>query len=227
MRICVYAGSLVSPGVMALVHPGAERHDSAKMPLEEILAVFEEAKKRGLDVVRLHSGDPSVYGATREQMNGLDRLGIAYEVVPGVSAFQAAAAALKAELTAPEIAQTVILTRTSGRTPLPEEQELEKLGRSGATLCIYLSGNRIDGVAKTLIPRYGADCPAAVVYHASWPDEKMVKGTLGDIAGKAKRAGTGQTSLIIVGRALGRDIPASKLYDAGFSHQFRDGKKDA
>lgn len=225
-RICVFAGSLVSPGVMALVHSGAERHDSAKMSLEEILAVFDAAKKRDVDVVRLHSGDPSVYGATGEQMRGLDRLGIAYEVVPGVSAFQAAAAALKAELTAPEIAQTIILTRTPGRTPLPAQQELASLGRSGATLCIYLSGSRIDRVAETLIPLYGADCPAAVVYHASWPDEKRVTGTLGDIAGKAELAGTGQTSLILVGRALGRDIPASKLYDAGFSHQFREGKKD-
>jgi precorrin-4/cobalt-precorrin-4 C11-methyltransferase len=226
-RICIYAGSLVSPGVMALVNPGAEQHDSAKMSLEEIAAVFRDARERDVEVVRLHSGDPSIYGATREQMNELDRLGIPYEVIPGVSAFQAAAAALKAELTAPEVAQTVILTRTSGRTPLPEEQELEKLGRTGATLCVFLSGHKIGEVAEALAPHYGADCPAAVVYHASWPDEKIVEGTLGDIAGKSELAEMGQTSIIIVGRALARSVPASKLYDAAFSHRHRKGKKDA
>jgi len=223
-RVCVYAGSLVSPGVMALLPPGAERYDSAKMSLDEIVKIFRDARERNLDAVRLHSGDPSIYGATREQMNALDRLGIAYEVVPGVSAFQAAAAALKTELTAPEVAQTIILTRTSGRTPLPEDQELEKLAKTGATLCIFLSGHKIEEVVQTLIPHYGVDCPAAVVYHASWPDEKIVEGTLADITGKARRARTGQTSLIIVGRALARDLPASKLYDESFSHQYRRGK---
>lgn len=223
-RICVYAGSLVSPSVMALIHPDAERYDSAKMSLDEITEVFHRAREKDMDVVRLHSGDPSIYGATREQMNALDRLGISYEVVPGVSAFQAAAAALKTELTAPEVAQTIILTRTSGRTPLPETQELEKLGRTGATLCIFLSGHKIEETARILLPFYGADCPAAVVYHASWPDEKIVEGTLADIAEKAGRAGTGQTSLILVGRALGRDNPASKLYDDTFSHRYRRGK---
>ncbi len=222
-RICIYAGSLVSPGVMALVPGDTQRHDSAGMNLEEVVNVCREARDRGFDVVRLHSGDPSIYGAIREQMTALDGLGIAYEVVPGISAFQASAAALKTELTAPEVSQTVILTRTSGRTPLPEEQELEHLARSQATLCIYLSGDKIDKVAQTLSPHYGADCPAAVVYHASWPDETVVTGTLGDIAGKCGQAKTGRTSLILVGRALGRDIPVSKLYDAGFTHGFRQG----
>ncbi len=222
-RICIYAGSLVSPGVMALVPATAERHDSAKMSLEEILAVCREAAERGIDVVRLHSGDPSIYGAIREQMNGLDRLGIAYEVVPGVSAFQAAAAALKAELTAPEVAQTIILTRTSGRTPLPEEQELKKLGATRATLCVFLSGHKVSEVADELVPHYGSNCPAAVVFHASWPDQQIVKGTLADIAEKARAAGMGQTSLIVVGPALDRDIPASKLYDKAFGHGYRGG----
>ncbi len=224
--ICIYAGSLVSEGVMALVPEKAARYDSASMSLQEIVTVFKDAKERDIDVVRLHSGDPSIYGAIREQMNALDGLCIPYEVIPGVSAFQAAAAALPAELTAPEVAQTVVLTRTSGRTPLPEEQSLEKIAVTGATLCIFLSGHKIEEVAEALIGRYGADCPAAVVYHASWPDEKIIRGTLNEIASASAEAGIGQTAIILVGRALGRDIPVSKLYDAGFSHKFRKGEKD-
>jgi precorrin-4/cobalt-precorrin-4 C11-methyltransferase len=223
--ICIYAGSLVSPGVMDIVAEDAERHDSAAMSLPEIIQVCRDAKEKNIDVVRLHSGDPSIYGAIREQMNELDRMGIAYEIVPGVSAFQAAAAALRAELTAPEVAQTIILTRTSGRTPMPVEQELENLALSRATLCIFLSGHKIEEVVNTLAVFYGWDCPVAVVYHASWPDQQILEGILGDIAGKVRHAEVGQTSLIIVGRALARDIPASKLYDAAFTHKFREGKK--
>ena len=223
-RICIYAGSLVSPGVMDIVSGKAERYDSAAMSLEEIIRVCRDAQERNIDVVRLHSGDPSIYGAIREQMNELDRLDIPYEVVPGVSAFQAAAAALRTELTAPEIAQTIILTRTSGRTPLPAEQELENLARSKATLCIFLSGHKIEEVVDTLALSYGGDCPCAVVYHASWPDEKVIEGVLADITEKVRGTDIGQTSLILVGRALGRNVPASKLYDAAFSHKFRKGK---
>jgi len=223
-RICIYAGSLVSPGVMSMVSEKAERHDSAAMSLPEIVEVFRSAKERNMDVVRLHSGDPSIYGAIREQMNELDRLDIAYEVVPGISAFQAAAAALQAELTAPEVAQTIILTRTSGRTPMPAEQELENLAKSKATLCIFLSGHKIEEVVSTLAAHYEWDCPAAVVHHASWPDQKIIEGVLENIGGKVRLAEIGQTSLIIVGRALSRDIPASKLYDAAFTHKFREGK---
>ncbi|NTW16542.1 MAG: precorrin-4 C(11)-methyltransferase [Syntrophaceae bacterium] len=222
-RIIIYAGSLVSPAVMAIVPDNAERYDSAEMNLEEIIAVCSGAKDRGIDVVRLHSGDPSVYGATREQMNELDRLGIPFEVVPGVSAFQAAAAALSTELTAPEVSQTIILTRTSGRTPLPKEQELAELARSRATLCIYLSGRNVEKTIETLVPYYGVNCPAAVIFHVSWPDEEIVRGTLGDIVKKVEKAALGQTSIILVGHALSRDIPVSKLYDAKFSHGFRKG----
>ncbi len=213
-RICIYAGSLVSPAVLTLIPQDAERHDSAGMSLEEIISVCGDAQQRGIDVVRLHSGDPSIYGAIREQMNELDRLGIAYEVIPGVSAFQASAAALQAELTAP----------TSGRTVLPVEQELENLARTQATLCLFLSADKMEAIASRLTEFYGKECPAAVVYHASWPDQKIVKGALGEIAAKVKEAGIGRTSLIIVGRALSRDIPASKLYDAKFTHQFRKGE---
>jgi precorrin-4/cobalt-precorrin-4 C11-methyltransferase len=156
-------------------------------------------------------------------MEELDRLHIDYEVVPGISAFQASAAAMRTELTAPEISQTIILTRISGRTPLPPEQELEKLAQTRSTLCIFLSGDRIEELASRLLPYYGKDCPAAVVYHASWPDQEIVQGSLGEIAAKVREAEIGRTSMILVGRALSRHLPSSKLYDARFSHTFRRG----
>ncbi len=224
-RICVYAGSLVSPGVLALIPAEAERHDSARMSHDEVVAVYRDAKTRRIDVVRLHSGDPSIYGATREQMNALDALGIPYDVCPGVSSFQAAAASLRAELTAPEISQTIVLTRTAGRTPLPEEQELDRIARTHATLCIFLSAAKIREVAETLTGHYGVDCPAAVVHRASWPEERIIRGTLADIAAKTEAEDIGSTALIVVGRALSRDVPASKLYDPAFSHGFRGAKK--
>lgn len=225
-RICVYAGSLVSPGVIALLPQAAEKHDSAKLSLEEIVDVFNDARERNLDVARLHSGDPSIYGAIREQMNELDALGIEYEVVPGVSSFQASAAVLNAELTAPEVAQTIILTRAPGRTSVPEEQELDRLARTRSTLCIFLSADKIQGIADLLARHYGEDCPAALVYKATWPDQKVVIGVLGDIAEKTLAAGVKKTAIILVGHALGRKIPASKLYDASFSHEFRRGTVD-
>ena len=224
-KICIYAGSLVSAGVVELIPHNAEKHDSANMDLEDMAQVYEDARRRDIDVVRLHSGDPSIYGAIREQMNELDRIGVAYEVVPGVSAFQAAAADLKTELTAPEISQTIILTRTSGRTPMPDDQDLEILAQSHSTLCIYLSAHKMEEIARTLAKHYGLKCPAAVVFHASRPDRIVVQGTLADIAGKTRSAGITKTAMIIVGQALGRDIPVSKLYDSDFSHGFRNGKQ--
>lgn len=223
-RICIYAGSLVSPEVIDIISEDADRYDSAGMSHDEVVAVYKKAQEQGIDVVRLHSGDPSIYGATREQMNALDALGIDYDITPGVSSFQAAAAALKTELTAPERAQTIVLTRTSGRTPLPEEQELEKIAKTHATLCIFLSIAKIDEVAETLSADYGRDCPAAVVWRASWPDELIIRGTLADIAIKTKAENISSTAMIVVGEALARDIPASKLYDAAFSHGFRKGQ---
>jgi len=220
--VCIYAGSLVNPDVLTLLPPDAERHDSAAMTLEETVAVMRDAATRGLATVRLHSGEPALYGAIREQMNALDQYGISYEVVPGISAFQAAAAALKTELTAPEVSQTVILTRTAGRTPMPEKEDLALLAASCSTLCIYLSTHKIGEVCATLSPFYGPDCPVAVVYHASWPDQQILKGTLADIPQQAAQAGLRKTALIVVGHALGRDIPVSKLYDAGFSHEYRN-----
>jgi precorrin-4/cobalt-precorrin-4 C11-methyltransferase len=222
-RICIYAGSLVSPDVLSILPADAETHDSAKMSLQETTAVCVAAKERNIDVIRLHSGDPSIYGAIREQMNELDKAGIEYEVVPGVSSFQAVAAALKTELTAPEVSQTIILTRVADRTPVPAEQELEKLGRSRATLCIFLSVQKLDDIAAALKPHYGADCPAAVVYRASWPDQQVIRGTLTDLAQKVAAAGVKKTAMIVVGHALARDLPVSKLYDAAFTHGYRMG----
>jgi precorrin-4/cobalt-precorrin-4 C11-methyltransferase len=222
-RICIYAGSLVSPEVIDIIPKDAETHDSAGMSHDEVVAVYKKAQEQGIDVLRLHSGDPSIYGATREQMNSLDELGIEYDVTPGVSSFQAAAAALRTELTAPERAQTIILTRTSGRTPLPAEQELDHLAETHATLCIFLSIVKIEEVAATLADYYGAHCPAAVVYRASWPDELIIRGTLSDIAAKTKVEKISATAMIIVGDTLARDIPSSKLYDPAFSHGFRKG----
>ena len=223
-QCCVYAGSLVSPDVLALIPAGAETHDSAGMTLEEVVAVYRSAQTKGMDVIRLHTGDPSIYGAIREQMNELDKLDIAYDVVPGVSSFQAAAAALKTELTAPEVAQTIILTRSAGRTPVPPEQDLEKLAQSRSTLCLFLSVGNMSSMAAKLAKYYGSDCPIGVVFHASWPDQVIIRGTLADIAGKVEAAQISKTAMIIIGQALARDIPASKLYDASFSHEYRKAK---
>lgn len=223
-RCCIYAGSLVSREVLALIPERAERHDSAEMSLPEIVEIFKDAHTRDMDVLRLHSGDPTIYSAIREQMLELDRLGIEYEVVPGISSFQAAAAALRTELTAPETAQTIVLTRTSGRTPLPEEQELEHLAKAHATLCIFLSAHKIQEVAETLARHYGPRCPAAVVYRASRPGQTIVRGSLADIAEKLHSTGIMKTAMILVGWALAREGPASKLYDPEFSHGYRKGQ---
>jgi precorrin-4/cobalt-precorrin-4 C11-methyltransferase len=223
-RVCIYAGSLVSPEVVAVLPAGAERHDSAAMDLDAILAVIASAAARDVDVVRLHSGEPSLYGAIGEQMDALDREGIAYEVVPGISAFQASAAALRVELTVPDIAQTVILTRIPGRTPMPPSEDLSHLAASRATLCIYLSTERVGEIAGTLAAHYGADCPAAVVYHASWPDQRVVRATLAEIAARVLEEGLTRTALFLVGRALARPHgSASKLYDKSFDHGYRRG----
>lgn len=225
-QICVYAGSLVSPEVVGLVPKDCELHDSASMTLEEIAAVFADGLQRNVDVIRLHTGDPSIYGAIREQMNVLDRLGIEYVVVPGVSSFQAAAAALKTELTVPEISQTIILSRTSGRTPMPEKQELEHLARTESTLCLFLSVHKLDEVATELADYYGEDCPIGVVYRASWPDQQVIEGTLADIASKVTKAGITKTAMIVVGQALSSDLPVSKLYHRHFSHGYRVAETD-
>ncbi|SEA35496.1 precorrin-4/cobalt-precorrin-4 C11-methyltransferase [Desulfuromusa kysingii] len=225
-KICIYAGSLIPPEVIAVAPDDAELYDSAKMTLEEMETVFRKAQQEDVDLVRLHTGDPSIYGAIREQMNSLDRMQIEYAVVPGISSFQAAAATLKTELTAPEVTQTVILSRTSGRTPMPEKEDLQQLAKMRSTLCLFLSVHKIAEVAQELGRWYGDDCPIAVVFHASWPDEKVIRGTLQDIAAKVANEGIKKTAMIIVGQALSRDIPVSKLYHHAFTHGYRQGSAE-
>jgi precorrin-4/cobalt-precorrin-4 C11-methyltransferase len=220
---CIWAGSLINPDIMRLVPDEAEVHDSAGLTLAQTTEIVLRARDHNMDVVRLHTGEPAIYGAIGEQMAELDRHGVAYEVVPGISSFQAAAAAVCKELTAPEVAQTVILTRTPGRTPMPEREYLAHLAPIQATLCLFLSTGKIAGIAAELTPDYGADCPAVVVYHASWPDQLVVEGTLADIAGRVSAAGLTKTAIILVGRALGKSQAASKLYDPAFTHEYRRG----
>ena len=221
--VIIYAGSLVNPQLLSLAKPGAEIHNSAPMTLEEVLAVMERAEAEGKTTVRLHTGDPSVYGAHREQMDALDERGIGYDVTPGVSSFLAAAASLKKEYTLPDVSQTVILTRKAGRTAVPEREDLKSLAKHRATMVIFLSVGQLEEVAEDLAPSYGWDAPAAVVYKASWEDERIVRGTLADIAGRTREAGITKTALIAVGGFLGDDYQLSRLYDKTFTHGFRRG----
>jgi len=221
--VVLYAGSLVPSELVEQASPDARKIDTAPLNLEEILAEMIAAHRAGLDVARVHSGDPCLYGAIAEQMRRLDALDIPYDVTPGVPAFAAAAAALKTELTLPEVSQTVILTRTAVRaSPMPEGEELPRLGASGATLAVHLSINNLAQVVRDLLPTYGPDGPVAVVYRASWPDEAVVRGTLSDIREKVKAAGFTRTALILVGPVLAaRDFPDSRLYAADHDHVLR------
>lgn len=222
--VIVYAGSLVNPALLEGV--SAEVHDSAGMDLDRIMEVMVSAVRAGKRVVRLHTGDPAIYGAIREQMQRLDREGLAYEVVPGVSSALASAAALKVELTVPEVTQSVIFTRQGGRTPVPESESLAKLAAIQASMCIFLSVSMMEKVVGELrAGGYSADTPVAVVEKASWPDQHIIRGTLADIAEKILSSKIRKTAMILVGRALASDAAAqSKLYDAAFSHGFREKK---
>lgn len=221
--VVLYAGSLVPPAVVAEAPAGARVVDTAPLTLDEIIGEMQQADAVGHDVARVHSGDPSLYGATAEQMRRLDALGIRYEVTPGVPAFAAAAAVLGTELTLPDITQTVILTRTAVRaSSIPRGEDLATLGRSGATLAIHLSVNNLARVVRDLLPHYGADCPVAVAYRVSWPDQQIIRGTLADIRGKVKAAGITRTALILVGRPLGETaFRDSRLYAADHHHVLR------
>jgi len=226
--IVVFAGSLVDRELVRVYAPDAEVWDSAGMTLEETTRVLVQAVVDGRRAVRLHTGDPSIYGAIQEQMAELDKAGVAYEVVPGVTSALAAAAALKQELTLPEVSQTVIITRLEGRTPVPEQERLAEIARLGATLVIYLSVSMIDRVVADLLQgAYSSDTPVAVVWRASWPDETIIEGTLADIAGKVGAAGIDRQAVILVGDVLKARreglIAKSLLYDKGFSHGFRGG----
>ena len=221
--VCLYAGSLVPGAILASAPSGARLIDTAPLTLDEIVAHMSEAHDGGLDVARLHSGDPSLYGAIAEQMGRLAALGIPYDVTPGVPSFAAAAAALGCELTLPEVAQTVILTRTASRSsPMPEGEAIERLAASRATLAIHLSVANLARVVRALTASYGADCPAVVAYRVSWPDELLIRGTLADIRAKVKEARITRTALVLVGPALaGESTIESRLYAADHHHLMR------
>jgi precorrin-4/cobalt-precorrin-4 C11-methyltransferase len=221
--VCLYAGSLVPRDIVAAAPPGARVIDTSSLTLDEIIAEIDTAHRDGLDIARVHSGDPSLYGAIAEQMRRLDALGIPYDVTPGVPAFAAAAAALRRELTLPSIAQTVVLTRTATRSSeMPEQESLDRFAATGATLAIHLSIANLARVVRDLMPFYGSDCPVVVAYRVSWPDEQLIRGTLADIRDEVKRAGITRTALILVGPALaGEGASESKLYAAEHYHVYR------
>ena len=221
--VCLYAGSLVPQGVLAFCPPDARIVDTAPLSLDEIIAEMRVAHEAGLDVARLHSGDLSIWSATGEQMRRLDLLGVPYTMTPGVPAFAAAAAALGRELTLPEVAQSVVLTRTSGRaSAMPETEKLAAFAQTGATLAIHLSIHVLDQVVAELTPFYGADCPVAIVYRASWPNERVLRATLSTVASCVAAAPMERTALILVGRALAsRDFRESALYARDYDRRFR------
>ena len=225
--VVLYAGSLVPTEIVAEAAADARVIDSAPLDLDGIIAEMAAAEAEGQDVARVHSGDPSLYGAIAEQMRRLDRLGIAYDITPGVPAYAAAAAALGRELTLPGVSQSLVLTRTSVRSSdMPEGETLAAIGAVGATLAIHLSINNLARVVRELTPDYGGDCPVAVVYRASWPDEIIIRGRLDDIRPKVKAAGITRTALILVGRVLDDgDFPDSKLYDPTHHHVLRPRKE--
>lgn len=225
--VIIYAGSLVNPALLDYKKDGCRVYDSAKMTLEEVLAVMFDAEAEGLDTVRLHTGDPCLYGAIREQMDELDKKGIAYDYCPGVSAFSGAAAALKMEYTLPEVSQSVVITRMAGRTPVPDRESVRSFAAHGATMVLFLSAGLLDKTqAELLLGGYKEDTPAAIVYKASWPDEKRCLCTVGTLARCAQENGINKIALIIVGDAVKQSGYArSKLYDPTFTTEFRAAKE--
>lgn len=223
--VVIYAGSLVNPELLRCAKEGCELHDSARMTLEQVLAVIRAAEEAGKTTVRLHTGDPSLYGAVREQFDALDVLGIAYDVCPGVSALSGAAAALKAEYTLPEVSQTLIITRMEGRTPVPEREKLRALAAHGASMALFLSAGLLERVqAELLAGGYAPDTPAAIVYKASWPEERVFRCRVDELAAVAARNGIRKTALIVVGAFLGEGHARSRLYAPDFSTEFREAQ---
>jgi len=220
--VIIYAGSLVNPELLGYAKNGCQVHNSAYMDLDKVIEVMVKAESEGKRTVRLHTGDPSLYGAIREQMDRLDKLGIEYNVCPGVSSFCGAAAALKAEYTLPDVSQTVIITRMAGRTPVPEKESIESLADHHATMVIFLSTGMLKELSERLISGgYSPDSPAAIVYKASWEDEKVMRCTVSQLAETAEKNGIRKTALITVGDFLGDDYSLSKLYDKTFETEFR------
>lgn len=221
--VVIYAGSLVSKEHLKFCKPSAKIYNSAKMTLDEVIDVMKENKDKV--IVRLHTGDPAIYGAIKEQMDELDKYNIEYKVIPGVSSFTAAASVIKKEFTLPSITQTVILTRVEGRTPVPEGEDLEKLASIGASMAIFLSISMIDKVVAKLRRGYGRNVNIAVVERATWEDERAIIGTLDDISEKVKKAGITKCAQILVGDFINCQYEKSKLYDKSFTHMFREAKE--
>lgn len=223
----IYAGSLVNPEVLNYKREDCVVYDSAGMTLEEVIQTFEENEKKGWDTVRLHTGDPSLFGAIREQMDQLDQLGLSYDVTPGVSSFCGAAAALQAEYTLPDVSQSVIITRMAGRTPVPDGEQLRKMATHGCTMVLFLSTGLLESVEEELLAGgvYTKDTPAAIVYKATWPDEKVFRCTVGTLAQTARENHITKTALITVGGFLGNQYERSKLYDPTFTHGCREASK--
>ena len=222
--VVIYAGSLVNPELLTLTKPGCELHDSAKLPLEEVIALVEAAERMGKTTVRLHTGDPSIYGAVREQFDELAKRGIAFDVCPGVSSFCGAAAALRAEYTLPNVSQTVIITRAAGRTPVPERESIRSLAAHGATMVLFLSTALTETLQGELLAGgYAAETPAAIVYKATWPEEKIFRCTVGTLHETAEENGLRKTALIVVGGCLGEEYLRSMLYHPDFTTEYRKG----
>ena len=222
--VVIYAGSLVNPELLTLTKPGCELHDSAKLTLEEVIALVEAAERMGKTTVRLHTGDPSIYGAVREQFDELAKRGIAFDVCPGVSSFCGAAAALRAEYTLPDVSQTVIITRAAGRTPVPERESIRSLAAHGATMVLFLSTALTETLQGELLAGgYAAETPAAIVYKATWPEEKIFRCTVGTLHETAEENRLRKTALIVVGGCLGEDYLRSMLYHPDFTTEYRKG----
>lgn len=223
----IYAGSLVNPALLDYKKEGCAVYDSAGMTLEQVLAVMAENEKNGKTTVRLHTGDPCLYGAIREQMDELDKLGLPYDDTPGVSSFCGAAAALCAEYTLPDVSQSVIITRMAGRTPVPEGEQLRKMASHGCTMVLFLSTGLLEDVEKELLAggAYTEDTPAAIVYKTTWPEEKTFRCTVGTLAKTAKENHITKTALITVGGFLGNVYERSKLYDPSFAHGYREASR--
>ena len=223
--VIIYAGSLVNKDVLNCARDDCLIRNSASMNLDQIIHLMDERVKEGKLVARVHTGDPAIYGAIGEQMELLKAKNIDFEIIPGVSSFFAAAASLECELTLPEVSQTVIITRPEGRTPKPSKEAISKLAEHQATMCIFLGVQMIEEVVKDLLTHYKKETPVAVVQKASWPDEKIVRGTLEDIAGKVHESGITKTAMIIVGNVLDtKKITPSKLYDRNFTHEYRNSE---
>lgn len=224
--VIIYAGSLVNPELLKYAKAGCEIHDSAKMTLEQVIDVIKTAEAVGKTTVRLHTGDSSIYGAVREQFDELEKLGIEYDVCPGVSAFCGAAAALRAEYTLPEVSQSVIITRAAGRTPVPDRESIRSFAQHRATMVLFLTTSLADDAQRQLIEGgYPAETPAAIVYKATWPDQRIYRCTVGTLGDTVRENGLTKTSLIVVGGFLGDNYDRSKLYDPGFTTEFRQAER--